>query len=159
MLHSVLKWLLGGLNVWWSNTISIWKHEVQAQLRSSDGAVCTGGGGAGIFTPQVCHKSTVTYLDGKQRQHVNIVFQAHLAHALLLLVNFLISQSQENSNAYCKMTVMITFSQVVLSVLTQILSLNVLHHTLRKKQTKKLDFKSFQNHMQKKINKYRYSIM
>lgn len=34
-------------------------------LRSSDGAVCREGGSAGIFTPQVCHKSIATYLDGK----------------------------------------------------------------------------------------------
>lgn len=49
------------------------------------------------------------------------------------------------------MTVMITFSQVVLSGFAQILSLNVLHHTLREKKQTKLDFKSFQNHMQAKI--------
>lgn len=35
-------------------------------LRSSnDGAVCIGGEGAGIFTPQVCHKFIPTYSDGK----------------------------------------------------------------------------------------------
>lgn len=45
------------------------------------------------------------------------------------------------------MTVMITFSQVVLSGFAQILSLNVLYYTLREEKKQKLDFKSFQNHM------------